>query len=526
MFWADEISKEVVKKFPKREKYVCAAGITPSGTIHIGHLREVLTSEFVSRAISDLGKKSELIWSWDDYDRLRKIPKNVPSEFEKYLGMPISDVADPFGCHKSYAEHFEAEFEKSLPEIGVKARIIRQNEMYKKNTYYEGIKEAMQKRKKIAEILYSYKANGGTKEEIENYYPLNVYCDKCNKDTTQITVYDEENKVTYKCECGFQETADISKKNIGKLAWRVDWPMRWKYEGVSYEPAGRDHMSAGSSVDVSGHLAKEVFQIEPPLFQGYEWIGITGGTHKMSSSSGDAFNLEMLLEIYEPEITRWFYARVKPLSAFNFALDDQIIKNYAEWDDYLRKYSEGKLDDNAKRLLDFCKIEQGDKIEGGSTSFRQLSSFAQTTKGNINLLKELIKQSGGTLSDRDVKVRLPRALNWTEKYAPIEFKITLLDKPNIEYYKSLPDNQKDNLNKLIKLLDQNWDHDKLTALLYEIPKKEGSAPEEIKNEQHEFFKAIYNLLFGLDKGPRLATFFLSLGKEKIISLLSLDNQGT
>ena len=85
MYWANELAKEVVKKFPQRKKYICASGITPSGTVHIGHLREVLTSEFVMRALKDFKKDAELIWSWDDYDRFRKIPQNVPKDFEKYL---------------------------------------------------------------------------------------------------------------------------------------------------------------------------------------------------------------------------------------------------------------------------------------------------------------------------------------------------------------------------------------------------------------------------------------------------------
>jgi len=520
MYWADELAKQTVEKFPERKKYVCACGMTPSGTVHIGHLREVLTSEFVMRALKDFKKDAELIWSWDDYDRFRKIPQNVPKDFEKYLGMPICNIPDPFDCHDSYAEHFEAELEESLPDLGITARIIRQSEMYKKNAYFEGIKEAMQKRKKIAEVLYSYKAKGGTKEEIENYYPLNVYCEKCKKDTTQITDYDEENKVSYKCECGHEETVDISKKNIGKLAWRVDWPMRWKYEGVSFEPAGRDHISAGGSVDVSSHLARDVFGFEPQVFQGYEWIGISGGTHKMSSSTGEAFTPKMLLEIYEPELVRWFYARVRPLSAFDFALDDQIIKNYAEWDEYLKNYNERKLDERSRRILYFCKTGNNQTVEPGSTSFRQLASFAQLTKGNIELLKDAIKQSGGELSNRDIEVRLPRALSWSEKYAPAEYRIKLKETPDLDYYNQLPDNQKENLNKLTSILSENWDHDKLSAILYEIPKRPNLTEEEIKAQQREFFKVIYNLLIGADTGPRLATFFLALGKEKILDLLA------
>jgi lysyl-tRNA synthetase class 1 len=520
MYWADELARKVIEKFPGKSKYICASGITPSGIIHIGHLREVLVGEFVTRALKDLGKDAQQIWSWDDYDRLRKIPKNVPADFEQYLGMPISDIPDPFGCHESYAKHFEAELEKSLPELGIEARIIRQSEMYKKNAYYLQVKEALQKRKEIAKVLYSYKAQGGSEEEIDKYYPLNIYCSDCNRDSTWITDYDGENLVSYECKCGFKEIADISKKNIGKLAWRVDWPLRWRYENVAFEPAGRDHISASGSVDVSGHLARDVFGFEPPLFQGYEWIGIQGGTHKMSSSTGEVFTAGMLLEIYEPEIIRWFYARVKPEIVFNFALNDQILKNYAEWDSLLKRNLEGILTDEEKRMLNFCKINETKPLQSGGVPFRQLASFGQLTKGNVEMLKQAVEETGNSLSEHDINERLPRAFAWTEKYAPEEYRIILRTEPNKTYFNNLGNLQQDMVRQLISKLEANWTVEKLTDLIYDIPKQTGLSEEQTKSAQRDFFKNLYNLLIDKEKGPRLPSFFIAVGKEKIKELLT------
>ena len=116
-FWADQIADQIVKR--KKEKYVCASGITPSGSIHIGNFREIITTDLVVRALKDKGKKVRFIYSWDDYDRLRKIPSDVPKGFEEYIGMPVSEVPSPSG-KGSYAEYFEEEFEKSLEKVGIK----------------------------------------------------------------------------------------------------------------------------------------------------------------------------------------------------------------------------------------------------------------------------------------------------------------------------------------------------------------------------------------------------------------------
>ena len=103
--WADLIAEQIINERGKKSKYVCAAGITPSGTIHIGNFREIITVDLVCRALKDKRKNVRFIYSWDDYDRFRKVPKNMPKQetLKKYLGMPIVDTPDVFDCHKSYA---------------------------------------------------------------------------------------------------------------------------------------------------------------------------------------------------------------------------------------------------------------------------------------------------------------------------------------------------------------------------------------------------------------------------------------
>src|ERR1700757_2284220 len=103
--WADHLAEELIAKHPTKDTLVCASGISPSGVVHIGNFREVITSEFVVRALMERGRKVRFIWSWDDYDALRKIPANLPKQemIEENLRRPVSSVPDPFGLEKSYA---------------------------------------------------------------------------------------------------------------------------------------------------------------------------------------------------------------------------------------------------------------------------------------------------------------------------------------------------------------------------------------------------------------------------------------
>ena len=106
MHWSVQIAQKIIAAKPDKEEYVCAAGISPSGSVHIGNFRDVATSYFVVRALRSLGKKAKLLFSWDEFDRLRKVPKNVAEvreDFAQYIGYPYVDVPDPFGSEESYA---------------------------------------------------------------------------------------------------------------------------------------------------------------------------------------------------------------------------------------------------------------------------------------------------------------------------------------------------------------------------------------------------------------------------------------
>jgi len=519
--WADSIAIKLISQSPKKEKFICAAGISPSGIVHIGNFRDVITSDLVVRALKDRGYDAELIFSWDDYDRLRKIPKNVPESFDKYLWSPLAEIPDPYNCHhKSYAEHFESSFEESTPSLGINPRFIYQSKEYEKNRYYEGIKTALQKRRKIAEILASFKTQNMTDEEKENYYPLQVYCRGCNKsNATKIINYDGEDKISYRCECGNVESVDISKENVGKLDWKVDWPMRWKYEDVSFEPGGEDHATIGGSYDVSKEIAKKIYGTQPPFFQGYGFIGIEGAS-KMSSSKGMGISPQDLLEIYEPELLRWLFTKVDPKKAITLFFDSQIIRQYDEFDNTVEKYQEGSLGKKEARSLQLAKVNPVDKLPTREVSFRQVASFGQIAQGNLNKLRKMFDRIGQKYNPPLLKQRLEKSQTWIEKFTP-ELKINVRENPNKVYYTKMTDKERKQINSLAKDMGKTWDLEGLTTLVYSIPKKPGMSDTDKKIAQRNFFRNVYQMLIDNDTGPRLPTFLLALDEKRVRKLLEI-----
>ena len=124
--WADQTADKIIRERGDLDVYTCASGITPSGTVHIGNFREIISVDLVVRALRDRGKNVRFIYSWDDYDVFRKVPQNMPGaeNLNQYLRFPITLVPDPFKRDSSYARHHEVDVESILPEVGLYKRMI------------------------------------------------------------------------------------------------------------------------------------------------------------------------------------------------------------------------------------------------------------------------------------------------------------------------------------------------------------------------------------------------------------------
>jgi len=510
-FWGDLVADEVIKR-KRKKNYVVESGISPSGTIHFGNFREIMTVDLVKRSLEDKGKSVKFIYAWDDFDRLRKVPNNVPKEFEKYIGMPYCWIPDPFGCHKTYAEHFEKEFEESLNPVGIKPEFIRQHEKYENCEYAEEIKVAMNARAAIKAILDKYREHNLEK----SWYPLSIYCEKCKKDSTSVTEYDGEYTVSYKCKCDHKDTIDFRKKGIVKLPWRVDWPMRWNHNNVDFEPGGKEHSTPGGSITTAQEIIKEVWAKEPPVYKKYEFIILKGVGGKMSGSLGNIISLTEVLEVYEPEMVRWMFAGTRPSAEFFVSFDLDVIKNYEDFDRLERMYygkeeaKNEKEKEKNKRIYEVSCIGQASKKMPIRIAFRHLINLLQIHNKDIEKVITIEELEKGANLDK-LRTRAKCALNWLEKYAPEEFKFEIQEKLHPEL--KLTPTHKGALNDVADFLEKTKKpgEKQLFEEFYNITQKHGISPAE-------FFEVGYLVLLNKKRGPKLANFILTLGREKVIEM--------
>ncbi|WP_437085851.1 lysine--tRNA ligase [Streptomyces sp. enrichment culture] len=562
--FADEVIAESERRAPGAKTVVVASGLSPSGPIHLGNLREVMTPHLVADEIRRRGHEVRHLISWDDYDRYRKVPAGVPGvddSWAEHIGKPLTSVPAPKGsAYPNWAEHFKAAMIEALGELGVEFDGISQTAQYTSGVYRDQILHAMRHRADIDAILAQYRTKPKTRKpqqkavdaaELEaeegsgaaaeddgssgsaGYFPYKPYCGNCEKDLTTVTAYDDDStELTYACTaCGFSETVRLSEFNRGKLVWKVDWPMRWAYEGVVFEPSGVDHSSPGSSFQVGGQIVG-IFGGKQPIGPMYAFVGISGMA-KMSSSKGGVPTPADALKIMEPQLLRWLYARRKPNQSFKIAFDQEIQRLYDEWDRL-----DAKVADGSALPADIAAHSRAVRTAAGDLPrtprplpYRTLASVADITAGHedqaLRILSELDPADPlGSLDE--ARPRYDKAEAWINTHVPADQRTIVREQPDTELLASLDEASARSVRLLLDGLADHWSLDGLTHLVYGVPKVQAGfpadatpkdLPPEIKTAQRTFFALLYRLLVGRDTGPRLPTLLLAVGQERVRVLL-------
>ena len=520
--WADTTATRVIAQKGEKDVYTVASGITPSGTVHIGNFREVITVDLVARALRKLGKKVRFIYSWDDFDTFRKVPLNLPKQdmLKEELRRPICRVPDPRGVANTYAEYNIKMFEKDLPAMGISPEFLYQHVRYGAGMYAEQIRHALEQKDKIVEILNRFRT-----EPLESgWLPTAIYCEACDRDEMVYETYKGGWDYAYKCQsCNHEAVTDIRKTKNLKLNWRTDWPMRWFFEKVDFEPGGKDHSSDGGSYATGKLIVKEVWGQDPPVYLQYDFVSIKGGPGKMSSSSGNVVDLGQVLEIYSPEMVRWIFARQKTNTDFSIAFDEDVIKQHDEFD----RFEEGvykTLSNPTPKDMNNLRTYELSLPSGTITpekpfrpGFRVLCNRLQICGGSPERALERYYLSDiKTPGDKEsFLARAIRARNWLEKYAEEDFKYALNSKKRSDY--PIPEAMQAAVNSLKALVAKTdlavIDAKDLNQAIYD------DAIHLHGLDSKEFFTVVYQLLINRDQGPRLPGFIKEIGREKVLDLL-------
>ncbi len=509
MSWLDKVIDELIARHPEGD-IVVSSGVSPSGTYHLGTLREVLTAEVIAVELERRGRDSRHLHIVDDLDVLRKIPVNIPEEFSKYLGKPLCDVPAPDGSDQSYADYFLADLLTAAAKLKLKMEVVRAHEKYRAGFFVPVIEEALEKTATIRRILEEV---SGRKLE-EQWTPIQVLEDGFLKNRQFVSIDTAAKTVQYIDKNGEQAAADYSAGDV-KLSWRIDWPARWSLMHVNAEPFGRDHATKGGSYDTGEVIVREVFNAEAPYPVPYNFIMRSGQTKKMSKSAGDVITAADLLNILPPEIVWFFLLRYAPDKQLFFDEGETLLRLFDEFAELSAKTD--KTTDE-QQLLELC-LYRVDEPTVSNVPFSHLVASYQAALRDTDKTLEIIARTEHATTVKEQGDIIRRELrfidHWLDSSAPEDVRFAMVDKidrtsftePETQFFASLAEA----IDKAPQDADGTWFHD----TVYSLKASSGLEPKAM-------FQALYRLIIGKTSGPRAGWFLSILPRDWLIARLKLE----
>lgn len=528
-FWADAVADVVAERVEdSTQPIVVKGGVSPSGIPHIGHFNEILRGYFVAETLRERGYEVRQVFTSDDRDRLRALPRQLADDdwnivglgdidagaLGRNLGRPYTDVPDPFGNRESYGDHFTALLRESVDRLGLDIDFVSNTASYEDGSFDAYVRHVLENREQARTLLEQYQAKVD-----DEYVPFFAICESCGLLTETITDVDlESDSVSYVCTevsagddtiegCGHEGTVSIRD---GKLPWRFEWPAQWAMLGVDFEPFGKDH--AEGSWPSGVEIARKVFGIEPPVPMVYEWFTLDGDA--LSSSSGNVVTVDELLELLEPEVLLYFFAK-EPLKQRDFSIErlDQLVD---EFDRFERVYF-GELDANEAERARAEHVYPMLVSEPRAERIRIPYTFAAVLgmTDDVAVREEIARREGHIPDDapdwavENALARVERARNWARRTGnEFDYELKRTEMPDV----TLDEETEAALDDLAAFVEDGHDGEEIQAEIFDTARR-------YDIEVGEFFTAGYQLFFDDDQGPKLGPFLEHLDREFVVARL-------
>jgi lysyl-tRNA synthetase class 1 len=507
--WPFEEARKVVARIERRAKagkpvdtVIFETGYGPSGLPHIGTFGEVARTTWVRRAFELMSPvKTRLLAISDDMDGLRKVPDNVPNKamLEANLGKPLTSIPDPFGTHESYGHNMNARLCAFLDRFGFDYEFGSATALYKSGVYDQALLRVLAEYDRVMAVMLPTLGE----ERQQTYSPFLPISPRSGKVLLAKVVSRDVEKgtITYIEEDGSEETVAVTGGHC-KLQWKPDFGMRWAALGIDYEMYGKDHLPSQSLYDAICRIAGA----EPPEHFVFE-LFLDDKGQKISKSKGNGITIDEWLSYGPPESIALFMFQ-KPRTAKKLYFD-VIPKAVDDYIALLEQYH--ATNDPAARLENpVFHIHNGHPPdETYPVSFALLLTLVSASNANDrDLLWGFIRTyapNASAQANPGLDRLVGHALRYYEDFV----------KPQ-KLYRAPSDKERAALLDLADLLDKMKDERDAETVqfeVYEVGKRHNFEP------LRDWFKAIYEVLFGQSAGPRFGSFAVLFGCTETAALI-------
>ena len=496
-----KLLKERKNLIQSKKKVVFQTGYGPSGLPHIGTFGEVARTTMMINALNHVEKiDTDLITFSDDMDGLRKVPENIENKevLKVNLNKPLTSIPDPFGKYKSYGEHNNEKLKEFLKKFNFKFNFISSTETYKKGHFNSSILRVLEKYDEIMNIVLP---TLGT-ERRKTYCPFLPICPDTGK-VLEIPMSEMDKKkgtLIFDNDGKKLETKITDGKC--KLQWKVDWAMRWFAFDVDFEMYGKD---LTESAILSNKICKALGK-KPPNGFAYELFLDEKG-EKISKSKGNGISIDEWLRYASPEsLALYMYPNPKRAKKL---YSEVVPKTVDEYLSLIEKYQNQSKTEQLLNPVWHVHNGKPPKEKIVMPFSMLLNIVGSSNAKSKDVLWKFINRFHKDINSKDHPI-----LDELTEYAINYFKEKL--EPN-KKFKKPNTNEKNALKNLIEkleLVSQEMKPEDIQTIVYSVGKDNGYS----KNLR-DWFKLIYEVLFGEIDGPRMGFFISFFGVKETIKLI-------
>ena len=498
---ARKLLKERKSIFDKKGKIILQTGYGPSGLPHIGTFAEVARTSMIVNALNNLTDlPKEIITFSDDMDGLRKIPNNVPNIeiLKKNLGKPLTNIPDPFDKFSSFGEHNNEMLKSFLNKFKFNYSFKSSSELYKSGYFNETLKLILNKYHDIMNIILPTLG----KERQKTYSPFLPICPDTGKvlEIPMIEISKEKNQIIFENN-GKKLEKSILNGNC-KLQWKVDWAMRWYALDIDFEMYGKDLIE---SAILSNKIITVLGKKSPNGFA-YELFLDEKG-EKISKSKGNGITIEEWLKYASPEsLSLYMYQNPQRAKKLYHEVVPKAVDEYL---DCIEKY---ETQEGLKKISNpVWHVHNGiPPSEKMIMSFSMLLNLVGTSNASSKeLLWKFVKKYKKNIKEKENPI-FDQLINYAIKYFNDVVKLNKkFKKPNQEEKLAL-----NNLAEKLRECNESMSPEAIQTIVYSVGKENG-----YKENLRDWFKMIYEVIFGDENGPRLGFFISFFGVKETIDLI-------
>ena len=498
---AKKLLRERKSFIEKKGKITLQTGYGPSGLPQSGTFGEVARTSMMVHALKQLSEyPTEIITFSDDMDGLRKVPENVPNQklLNDNLHKPLTQVPDPFEMFASFGEHNNEMLKKFLNSFKFNYNFQSSTALYKSGYFNPTLKIILENYEGIMNIIIPTLG----KERQQTYSPFLPICPETGHvlEIPVIEIDKEKSKIIFDNK-GNKLESSILDGNC-KLQWKVDWAMRWYALDIDFEMYGKDLIeSAILSTKIINLLGKK----NPSGFA-YELFLDEKG-EKISKSKGNGITIDQWLEYASPEsLSLYMYQNPKRAKKLYKEIVPKAVDEYLDCIEKSKKQNELQLLMNPVWHVHDGKIPKEEMI----MTFSMLLNLVETSNADSkDLLWKFVKKYKSDISESNFPI-FDNLIGYAIKY----FNDVIKAKKK---YKTANSSEKLALEALVKTLEKCTDEmspEDIQTLIYSTGKENGYA-----DNLRDWFKLIYEVVFGDENGPRMGFFISFFGVKETTELL-------